>query len=163
VYTVDEHDEVRPLPDVPQCDVGAPCPVVFGDEGLAIVAYFARRPRSRDTDDTAFVHFRRCYAQTFGPPNDEAFDGHPLAARGLEPYGAFKVMNSSWLRGVEQMNAVHPDHRPELFRRYHHYILSFHDSTFECLAHGYEVSVVEGPLPSLLGEIDRLWKETLAR
>ena len=51
----------------------------------------------------------------FGPPNDEAFDGHPLARRGLRPYGAFEVTHSSWIRQLEQMNSVHPHHSPPLF------------------------------------------------
>jgi hypothetical protein len=45
-------------------------------------------------------------AHTFGPSNDEAFSGHPLAARGLTPYGAFKIENSSWVRHLERMNSA---------------------------------------------------------
>jgi arginase len=36
------------------------------------------------------------------------------------------------------MNRVHPEHRAENFADYRHYILAFHDSTLECVAHELE-------------------------
>lgn len=160
MYTTDDQDIVIPLGDIPPCCVGAPLPVVFADEGTTIVAYIIQRSSSPDSDDHAFIRFHWCYSLMFGPPNDEALGGHPLASRGLEPYGAFKVENSSWLRGLERLNSVHPYHRPEHFDRYTHYVLTFHDTTFECVADSYAVSVVKGPIQSLLAEFDRLWHES---
>ncbi|HEX8863370.1 MAG TPA: hypothetical protein VGC06_30595 [Actinomycetes bacterium] len=55
-------------------------------------------------------------AWQWGPPNDEALQGHPLVDRGLRPYGVFRVEGSSWIRQLERMNRVHPQHRPEAFR-----------------------------------------------
>jgi hypothetical protein len=78
----------------------------------------------------------------FGSPNDEAFHGHPLAERGLGPYGAYRVEDSSWIRRLERMNSVHPRHDPERFRALTHCVLSFHDSTFECVAEGVRFSLV---------------------
>jgi hypothetical protein len=92
------------------------------------------------------VTFNMAEAHMFGSPNDEAFDGHPLARRGLEPYGAFEIEHSSWIRQLEQMNSVHPHHSPELFEGLRHYVLSFHDTTFECVAEGF-VYATE-PLPA---------------
>jgi len=104
------------------------------------------RPAARDDADDlcAVVTFSAVYAHMFGPPNDEAFSGHPLASRGLTPYSAFEVLQSSWLRSVEKMNSVHPYHRPERFARYKHFILPFHDSTFECLAESFAVALYRG-------------------
>jgi hypothetical protein len=53
---------------------------------------------SSDDEPVALVKFEQCYAYMFGPPNDEAFHGHPLAKRGLHAYGAFEVEHSSWIR-----------------------------------------------------------------
>ncbi len=39
------------------------------------------------------------------------------------------------------MNAVHPYHRPAVFDAFHHYVFTFYDSTFECVAHGLECFV----------------------
>jgi len=100
VYQPDDRDRVHPLSGVPQSDVGAPLPVVVADDHTLLLAYHARSkptleelaaiemPRivDADTDDPiAVIAFRQTYASFFGPPNDEAFDSHPLAARGLEP------------------------------------------------------------------------------
>ena len=156
MYAVDGRDTVIQLDGIPQSDVGAPCPVVFSDESATIVAYLMRDAVSSDADDIAFVRFHQCYATMFGRPNDEAISGHPLASRGLEPYGAYRVENSSWIRQLERMNSVHPHHRPERFDALTHFILTFHDSTFECVAESFTVTVVVGPLQYLLQEIDRL-------
>ncbi len=86
----------------------------------------------------------------FGPPNDEAFAGHPLASRGLQPYGAFEVLASSWIRQLERMNAVHRHHDPEDFAVYRHIVLAFHDSTFECIAEGYTCEEAWGFPSSLI-------------
>ena len=71
-------------------------------------------------------------------PNDEAFDGHPLGRRGLMPYGAFEIKHSSWIRELERMNSVHPYHSAERFEEFRHYVLSVHDTTFECVANGFD-------------------------
>jgi len=98
----------------------------------------------------ALVEFTGYSTYMFGAPNDEAFHGHPLAARGLHPYGAFQIENSSWIRQLEKMNSIHPYHKPERFERLRHYVFSFHDSTFECVANGFTISAHEGSLESML-------------
>ena len=168
MYSVDAHDEVRELHDVPQSSVGAPLPIVLASEHDIALAYLVEdRPADWDgrtvrvvdyaTRDVpiALVEFVRPRAHLFGPPNDEAFTGHPLAARGLHPYGAFEVHASSWVRALERMNRVHPRHDPTRFERLRHFVFAFHDSTFECVAHGYRASTHAGPLSALLPAMSR--------
>ncbi|MBI2373929.1 MAG: hypothetical protein HYV07_08020 [Deltaproteobacteria bacterium] len=162
MYTIDRHDKVTELHDVPQSSVGAPCPIVLAGEGSLLVAYFVETtPAGWDgstvrvvgadsAEPAAIVRFTRPYASMFGPPNDEAFSGHPLAKRGLHPYGGFEVTGSSWIRGLEKMNAVHPYHRSEHFAVYRHFILAFHDTTFERVATGYSFEYASGPLNELV-------------
>jgi hypothetical protein len=166
MYSVDDCDRVSELTDLPQSSVGAPLPMVCATEGALVVAYLVEQfnaawdgtwVRSVDAqtpgEQVAVVQFRRPYAHQFGPPNDEAFMGHPLAARGLHPYGAFEVRDSSWVREFERRNRVHAYHSPERFWRLRHFILAFHDSTFECVAEDLTVSVVAGSLASVAPEI----------
>jgi hypothetical protein len=122
-------------------------PAVVATEDRLEVGYILH-PHDFDKDAIAVVRFERPYAHLFGPPNDEAFAGHPLAGRGLRPYGAFRIDQSSWIRRLEEMNRVHEHHRPETFAALTHYVLSFHDTTFECVAASYEVNIreVDGPL-----------------
>ncbi len=157
MYEVDDKDTVVSLKDILQSSGGAPIPHVVADEGHLVVAFYLQdtppdwdgktvRVVGPDSEGepVAIVTFERPTASLFGPPNDEAFRGHPLAVRGLKPYGAFQIENSSWVRKVERMNSVHPYHRPEAYDKLRHFILSFHDSTFECLAQGYSVSPYRG-------------------
>ncbi len=83
------------------------------------------------------VVFRRCYANHFGQPNDEAYASHPLADRGLRPCGAFEVENSSWVRGLDMRNRGHPHHDPLLFQQLRHWVWTFHNSVLECAALSY--------------------------
>lgn len=161
MYAIDDRDQVKELTALPQSSVGAPCPVIVASEGELVVAYFVEvadsewdgtsvRVVSGEAEDAAArVEFRRPLAHFFGPPNDEAFSGHPLAGRGLHPYGAFEIIGSSWVRSLERMNRVHPQHRPEHFASYRHFVLAFHDSTFECIAKEYSAERGTGPLVQL--------------
>jgi len=154
VYLVDENDQVEVLQSIPQSSIGAPIPIILADEHLTIVAYYTQEDNNLDINEmdepVAIVSFKRCYAHMFGPPNDEAFHGHPLASRGLRPYSFFLIKNSSWLRKLEQMNSVHPYHSSKLFEDYSHFVLSFHDSTFECIASSYEYEIVKAPLSKVI-------------
>jgi len=166
MYQVDESDRVTELADMPRSSAGAPIPLVLSDEHRLVVAYYiqetpadwdgssAREVGPEDAGEpVALVRFKFCYAHMFGPPNDEAFRGHPLASRGLHPYGAFEVTHSSWIRRLERMNAVHPYHRPEAFWKRRHIVFTFHDTTLECVCDGYDVRVSQGSIASVVPEM----------
>jgi len=165
-YTPDERDRVVALDDIPECDPGAPLPVVLANDFALLLIYLLPsgpadwdgttvRVIGSDSDDlpVAVVEFQRPYAHLFGPPNDEAIAGHPLAFRGAVPYGAYEVENSSWIRAMERMNSVHPYHKPGLFDLLHHYIFTFHESTFECAASGLAVTVERGSVSSIAAKV----------
>jgi hypothetical protein len=170
MYRVDEQDGVVEVGDVPQSSVGAPLPVVLADEHRVVLAYHLdTAPQDWDgssvrmvdpvgsDEPIAIVQFERCTAHMFGPPNDEAFSGHPLAARGLTPYGVFEVTDSSWIRTLERMNSVHPGHDAKRFlagRR--HFVFAFHDSTFECICAGFQIHLAQGSLRSVISRMTEL-------
>jgi len=136
VYSVDDKDSIVPITEIPKPDAGAPTPAISASEFCVAVAYYA----AGSQDAVALVTFDS-YAHMFGPPNDEALDGHPLYSRGLDFYMAFEVQQSSWIRSLERMNRVHVRHDPAPFVGYRHFIITFHDSTFECVANGFRVSM----------------------
>lgn len=161
-YTAD-HDRVVWLDDVPRCDEGAALPVVLASDFRVHLIYVTAEPspdwvgRSvqvirADSENLSIsvVEFLQPYAHLFGPPNDEAIIGHPLADRGLHPCGTFTVEDSSWIRALERMNAVHPRHVPARFQRLTHYIFTFRDSTFECAANDLTVSRHRGSLREIV-------------
>lgn len=158
MYEVDEKDEVLELGNVPQSSVGAPIPVVLSGEHNILLAYYLQdydedwngtwvREVSIDSSNeiVAVINFNHCTAKYFGPPNEEAFSGHPLYKRGLGPYGSFEILQSSWIRKLEKLNSVHPYHKKERYmNNKRHFVFSFHDSIFECIAWDFEVELLRG-------------------
>jgi hypothetical protein len=148
---------------MPQSSVGAPCPAVMSGEHFVHLAYYLQETPAgwdgtfvrvvgefSEDEPCALVRFLRPAAHMFGPPNDEAFAGHPLASRGLKPYAVFEVNHSSWIRTLERMNSVHPRHRPERYAAYKHFVFAFHDRVFECVAEDFQVSVQRGSVAGML-------------
>jgi hypothetical protein len=162
MYTVDDMDIVIEIEEVPLPSIGAPCPMILSAESFLHLAYFVQRDlegwdgiarivgEESEGEECALVKFRQMRAHMFGPPNDEAFHGHPLADRGLKPYAIFEVKNSSWIRVLERMNRVHPCHKPEHFLRFRHFIFAFHDTTLECVAHGFDWTTHAGSVSRIL-------------
>lgn len=160
MYEIDDLDRVIELSSARRPDVGAPLPLVVSDERHLLLSYIVSEPDpawdgsyvtmvSPESGGLpiAIVQFSWPSAHMFGPPNDEAFGGHPLASRGLSPYAVFEVKNSSWIRKHERMNSVHRSHNRERFlARRRHFIFAFHDSTFECIAESFETSVFRGSM-----------------
>jgi hypothetical protein len=134
MYTVDEQDRVVELEGLPQHETGAPLPHVLA--GRELLLWYVIGP---DAEEIALVQFSRPYAHYLGSPNDEASDGHPLYARGLYSYGTYEIIGSSWIRLLEHRNRVHPSHKPEHFEGLRHFVFTFHDETFECVARGTEL------------------------
>jgi hypothetical protein len=163
MYDVDERDRVITLEGVPQSSVGAPLPFVMADEHRVILAYYLEdRPAGWDGSNTrivdpmisqepiALIRFQSYADFMFGPPNDEAFAGHPLASRGLHPYDAFRIEDSSWIRRLERMNSVHRNHRPERFWELEHLVFTFHDSIFECVCQTLDIRIARGSIHDMM-------------
>lgn len=120
-------------------------PFVLADEGIVILSFFtpsnAAAVGEHRSTSAAILQFQIPLMHLLGPPNDEAIRGHPLWRRGLDYYSAYRVEHSSLLRRVAVMNYVHPRNDPAAFDNLQHYILTFEDSTFECIAQSYSSSV----------------------
>ena len=98
---------------------------------------------------TAIIAFKRCLLTKFGYPNDEALAGHPLYERGLKFYGAFEVLGSSWAAAVVAQNRHSFPDTPDGYAG-RHFIFTFHDSTFECLASEMAVELSHDPYVQIL-------------
>jgi hypothetical protein len=166
MYEVDGRDEVGKLPDLPQSSIGAPTPFIISDERIVVLAYYLEEQDpewdgqmvrvlgpTAASEPVAIVRFALCYAHMSGPPNDEAYSGHPLASRGVRPYDAFEVRHSSWIRRLERMNSVHRHHKPDRFWNRRHFIFAFHDTTFECVADGFDLTISHGSIESVIPEM----------
>ena len=170
MYEVDERDRVVPLEGVPRSTTGSPEPLLIADDSRLVLAYYCLRstpilevsPKMADQgprgEHIAIVRFNR-KTHMFGPPNDEALEGHPLACRGLQSYGAFRVDESSWIRQLEKMNCVHSRHNPEILSRLQHLVFTFHDSTFECVCNGFDVRTTVGLIDQIVPTLFQLLRD----
>lgn len=164
MYSVDKNDRVVEYTDLPPMETGAPSPRVYGDESRVRVAYLLQNPealaayRAHDID-TYLATKSRCALSTFshvlthrfGWPNVDVLNAHPLYSRGLRSYGMYEVKQSSWIRQLEEANSIHPMHRkhPSWLDKYRHFIITFHDNTFECIAREFDFKIVEDPAEEL--------------
>lgn len=138
---------VVPVAGPPQCDVGAPSPVlVAGAEGTS-VAY------DRQDSDRCLLTFRNVDSVLFGGSNDEALSGHRLWGRGLQFYAFQEVINSAWIAQREAENSVHEYHRGGWHARLRHFIYTFHDETFECIAADFVVDDRDSASPAALAAL----------
>lgn len=117
---VQELEKVVAIP-VPVPDVEGPLPIVLAKDGTLVLSYVAWLGRGHAH---VLVTFHHCFAHRFGPPGRKELAAHPLAARGLKADGAWEVKNSSWARDA-------------FGGRGKHYVFTFKDALFECVAEGF--------------------------
>jgi hypothetical protein len=146
-------------------DGGVPMPHLLVNDNRALLAFLLREPdpawdgsyvtiKTPGDDQPSplgLVEFAGCISARLGAPNDEVFSGHPLNGKGLEAYGAQRVVNSRWLKELETINSVHGGYNPEYWRKLNHFVFWFHDSTFECVARSYAVETFRTNMRTLLG------------
>lgn len=150
-------------------DSGAPLPVMLVSDQKTLLLFRVRVPNPAwdgsyatpvslddpESERLALVEFTRCASAKLGSPNDEVFHGHPLHGHGFEGHRALKVISSPWLQELRSINEVHSQFRPDSWSRLTHFILPFHDSTFECVAESFTVDVVCMPTAQALAELCR--------
>lgn len=158
-----------PLPFPVEWDSGAPLPVMLVSDQKTLLLFRVRVPNPAwdgsyatpvglgdpESERLALAEFTRCASAKLGAPNDEVFHGHPLYGRGFEGGRALKVMDSPWLQELRSINEVHSEFRSDAWARRTHFILPFHDSTFECVAESFTVDVVCMPMAQALAELCR--------
>jgi hypothetical protein len=111
---------------------GVPRPVLLQSESACYLLFVGSKKQSPDSDAIAIVKFQSCRIARFGYPNDEALPGHPSYKLGLRYYDVFEVNNSPWELELRLQNRVAFPAFEMPKRR--HFVITFHDSTFECIA-----------------------------
>jgi hypothetical protein len=143
-YRVEGADAVVSLSDIPPIDSGAPMPRIWAAEHALELTYYIARGETHDDERVAVIRFQFHFAHFFGPPNEDVLQAHPLSGRGLDWYAGQEVLNSSWIHAMEVANRIHPHHDSKRYLQYRHFIFTFHDSTFECIAKSYQVEERDG-------------------
>ena len=125
-------------------------PHVLASEGQTYLMYVVQEDSNWDGSSEklsiALVDFIDCNAWKYGGPNVDVLSGHPLWGRGLDPNAAHMIAHSRWLAQEEKINQVHPQYNPDRWKTRKHYLLSFRDKTFECLASDYTIELFRASL-----------------
>lgn len=113
-------DFFDPEPNVPE-------PVLVHSEHCCYLIYNDRNGARKS------IQFTHCTIATFGYPNDEALAGHRLYSKGLGFYGCFEIVDSEWIEELKRNNKVSFPHVEGMLLA-KHFVFTFSDSTFECIA-----------------------------
>lgn len=114
-------------------DSGGTMPEIKADEHNLEVTFFLF-----DSDNRGKLKFKSVLQFTFGYPNEEVIEGHRYSKLGLTPFSFFEVEGSEILKKIIEANRVHPYHKDEMFNRFRHFVLPFHDTTLEVIAESFE-------------------------
>jgi hypothetical protein len=138
-----QEDQVVLLDSVPHPAADAAEPFIVASDRRVILAYpiaeadFERfGPFDPDDDPFCTVLFPDAAFHRLGPPGDVDLEIHPLAMQGLLGYAAHEVVNSSLAAEIATVGSAVPALR--------HFVITFQDSTFECVASDYTVVGVYG-------------------
>ncbi len=145
-------------------DTGTPCPYVISNDFRIFLLY------SIDTTSPswnkflaeicvldkevenfiALVSFANYYCFRFGGINDEVLHAHPLYNHGLECYQIHEVINSSWISEQKKINSIHSNFNEIEWNEKRHFVFTFHDNIFECIANDFSIKAYKGYLESVI-------------
>lgn len=146
-------------------DAGAPMPVLLSGLRTFVAFYLAVQdpvvggssPRAGDPQadhGIGVVEFKRMTSIKIGSPNDEILRGHPLWGSGLEFYSAHEVENSPWITELMGVDRAHEGFDESQWSGRHHFVLTFHDETLECVANWTVTRTAPGAtMPEVLARL----------
>lgn len=117
-------------------NTGSPMPVVLeGNSGSLYVLFYA----GVEDGIIVVIKFFRVSIYKYGTPDDEVLHGHPYYKLGLGFYSFSELKNSDWIEELIKINSVHAQFNKKNWKNCRHFILTFKDQTFECVADDYEI------------------------
>ncbi len=140
--------ELVEIKDLFEMDSGSPSPTILSSDNELFIAFYTTKPRisnipvMRNTIfDTGIValKFKYCLKYTFGMPGDETIEGHPYSKLGMKSYSFYELRDSDLIKSLQEIGEIHPNYNPKKWEMYKHYILTFHDNMFECIAKDFEL------------------------
>lgn len=135
------------IKDIPQMSTGAPSPTIIADDNNLYVSYYkALTIAGKRADQVITLRFLLYAHFNFGAPSAETISGHRYYKFGLESYAVFELLESDLIEKLRQVNKVHPYHDDKRFDSLKHYIITYHDRTFECVAEGCQITETVGKI-----------------
>ncbi len=124
-----------------QWDAVTPIPQLLVN-GAITVLIFDLHTSSNQNDGAeriAVVRFHNCIAVRMGNPSSDALRNHSLHHKGLMVNTAHTVQSSRWISELEALNNGTNHFEPGEWKTFHHYLFTFRDGIFECVAKSYNI------------------------
>lgn len=118
-----------------QINVGAPEPILIANGNFLSLSFYIES----DDEKTCTLLFRNYNYFRLGMPGNETLYGHPYKNLGLESHSFFELRDSDLIKNLRNISSVHPRHNPNNWLDMKHFILTFHDNMFECVAQDFEI------------------------
>lgn len=131
-----------------EMDYGSPSPTIISNDSELFIAFYADKkgeasePKERNLiyDTGIFaLKFKVYLKYSFGLPGNETIQNHPYSKLGLKSFSFYELKDSNLIKELQNIEKVHPYYDPEQWKLYKHYILTFHDNMFECIALDFEI------------------------
>ena len=130
---------------VPEAAVSEPA--FFQTERASLLTFSAVREKAnwrREDAGYGLVEIVHCCTSSFGGPGDEDIEKDPA-------YGVFEIVNSRWKRLLSEHGGLYFPGTPGPGQR--HFVFTFHDSTFQCIASDLRCMTLEPPFENVLAEV----------
>jgi len=112
---------------------------------------------------TAVIELVGCRARTFSYSTDLGQDGRPYSFFELPPGEVYEVADSPWLLRAEEDSWLAPaaadgisGRRPlnSSRRRLRHYVFTFGETTFQCVAEGLKTQIRTAPFGKIAADLE---------
>lgn len=142
--------ELLEIKGIFEMDCGSPSPIIISNDNELIIAFYADKesslslsiPTERNmVHDTGIfaLKFKRYLKYKFGLPGNETIQWHPYTKLGMKSFSFYELKDSNFIRELEDIEKKHPYYNSQKWNLYKHYILTFHDNMFECIAQDFEI------------------------
>ncbi|ULQ52154.1 hypothetical protein [Flavihumibacter fluvii] len=131
-----------------EMDFGSPSPTILSNDYELFIAFYANKknlsngPQERNTiyDTGIFaLKFKVFLRYSFGLPGEETIEGHPYSKLGMKAFSFYELRNSDLIKSLQEIEKTHSNYNTEKWKMYKHYILTFKDNMFECIAQSFEI------------------------
>lgn len=136
------------IPDIFKMETGAPEPTLLASGSSLTISFYKDVGTNENVFPCYILRFKQVRYHSFGTPNDEALNGHPYYKLGLRSYSFYMIERSDLIEKLQSINSVHPYYNASKWSNLKHYIITFKEQMFECVASEYEIEEYENSSPN---------------
>lgn len=125
-------------------DCGGPSPKIYSFENSLFVLFYSDNSNYQQIDQVIFdygvviLKFNRVQKFNFGMPSTDTIQGHQYYKIGMNSCAFYELKDSDFIKSLQNIAKIHPNYNHSGWEKYRHYILTFHDNMFECVAESFE-------------------------